>query len=88
MAEAMDAAYEQLQSTGEPDVVQERIANRVIARQDLVSAIRLACWQPRSTNRSSRAWRSFFLQHSLVARACQDKPQRDAKAASSVILIK
>jgi hypothetical protein len=31
MVEAMDAAFEQLQDTGEPDVVKERIANRIIA---------------------------------------------------------
>ena len=31
MSEALDAAYEQLQNTGEPDVVRERIANRIIA---------------------------------------------------------
>jgi hypothetical protein len=31
MVEAMDAAYKQLRGTGEPDVVRERIANRIIA---------------------------------------------------------
>lgn len=31
MAQTLDAAFEQLQGTGEPDVVRERIANRIIA---------------------------------------------------------
>jgi hypothetical protein len=31
MVEAMDAAYEQLQCSGEPDTVRERIAARIIA---------------------------------------------------------
>jgi hypothetical protein len=31
MSEVLDAAYEQLQSNGEPEVVRERIANRIIA---------------------------------------------------------
>jgi hypothetical protein len=30
MVGALDAAFEQLQGTGEPDVVRERIANRII----------------------------------------------------------
>jgi hypothetical protein len=35
MGEVLDAAYEQLQDTGEPDVVRERIANRIIAAAKL-----------------------------------------------------
>jgi hypothetical protein len=35
MVEAMDAAYQHLQDTGEPDVVRERIANRIIAAAKL-----------------------------------------------------
>lgn len=31
MTEALDAAYEQLQDTGEPEVVREIIATRIIA---------------------------------------------------------
>jgi hypothetical protein len=31
MAQTLDAAYTQLQGTGEPDVVRERIATRIIA---------------------------------------------------------
>ncbi len=31
MAEALDAAYEQLQGTGEPEIVREIIAGRIIA---------------------------------------------------------
>jgi hypothetical protein len=31
MVEAMDAAYERLRCTGEPDVVRERIATRIFA---------------------------------------------------------
>jgi hypothetical protein len=31
MAAALDAAYKELQGTGEPDVVRERIATRIIA---------------------------------------------------------
>ena len=31
MAQTLDAAYKQLQGTGEPDVVRERIATRIIA---------------------------------------------------------
>jgi hypothetical protein len=31
MSEILDAAYEQLQETGEPDVVRERIAMRIMA---------------------------------------------------------
>jgi hypothetical protein len=35
MTEALDAAFEELQDTGEPDVVRERIANRIIAAAKL-----------------------------------------------------
>jgi hypothetical protein len=35
MSEVLDAAYEQLQGTGEPEVVRERIANRIIAAAEL-----------------------------------------------------
>jgi hypothetical protein len=31
MSEVLDAAFEELQDTGEPDVVRERIAARIIA---------------------------------------------------------
>jgi hypothetical protein len=31
MTQTLDAAYEQLQGTGDPDVVRERIATRIIA---------------------------------------------------------
>jgi hypothetical protein len=45
MSEALEAALKELQGTGEPDVVRERIATRIIAAAKLVSVIRLACWQ-------------------------------------------
>jgi hypothetical protein len=31
MSEVLDAAFEKLQGTGEPDVVRERIATRIVA---------------------------------------------------------
>lgn len=31
MSEVLDAAFEELQGTGEPDVVRERVATRIIA---------------------------------------------------------
>jgi hypothetical protein len=39
---------EEQQDTGEPDVVGERIATRIIEQQDSESAIRHACWKPRA----------------------------------------
>jgi hypothetical protein len=35
MTAALDAAFEKLENTGEPDVVRERIANRIIAAAKL-----------------------------------------------------
>jgi hypothetical protein len=35
MSEVLDAAFEKLENTGEPDVVRERIANRIIAAAKL-----------------------------------------------------
>jgi hypothetical protein len=35
MAEVLDAAYKELQDTGEPDVVRERIATRIMAAAKL-----------------------------------------------------
>jgi hypothetical protein len=53
MGEILDAAFEKLQNTGEPDVVRERIAMRTMAAAKRV--IRLACWQPRSAERTNFA---------------------------------
>jgi hypothetical protein len=43
MGEALDLAFEELKGTGEPEVVHEIIAERIIAAENLVSVIRLAC---------------------------------------------
>ena len=54
MSEVLDAAFEKLQDTGEPDVVRERIANRIIAAAKLgerdparllAAALRKADWR-------------------------------------------
>jgi hypothetical protein len=39
MSEILDAAFEKLQDTGEPDVVRERIATRIIAVAKLGEAL-------------------------------------------------
>jgi hypothetical protein len=47
MSEAFDAACKALNDTGQPESVLEVMAERIMHRQDLVSAIRFACGKPR-----------------------------------------
>jgi hypothetical protein len=55
MDEILDAAFEKLQGTGEPDVVRERIATKnYCSGKTGVSVIQLACWKPHSADRTSR----------------------------------
>jgi hypothetical protein len=60
MSEALDAAFEELQDTGEPDVCAKSSLGELLQRQNLVSTNRLACRQPRSADRASRTFRPWL----------------------------
>jgi hypothetical protein len=61
MTETLDAAYEQLQGTGEPDVVRERIAMRIIAaaklgERDPARLLAAALRGPEAREAAAMAW--------------------------------
>jgi hypothetical protein len=55
MDEILDAAFEKLQGTGEPDVVRETHRHKnYCSGKTGASVIQLACWKPHSADRTSR----------------------------------
>src|SRR5467141_19175 len=55
MSEAFEVALKEIQDTGQPDVVREIIAQRIIQAARLKSVTRSVCGQPRSASRTSVA---------------------------------